>query len=164
MSENKVRTFILILLITILFVAFIVSWSEDYVISHQNLIEQPSPRDRINMSRVHVYENYIVIDIINATWSTVRDTNSMDPLIDINDKVIYMKPLSIKDIQIGDIISFQPSDKTWGNGSKILHRVYNIDYDEMGTYYITKGDNVKLPDTEKIRFNEIDGIVVALIY
>ncbi len=44
------------------------------------------------------------------------------------------------------------------------NNIVKIKEDEEGKYFITKGDNVPIPDPVKVRFKDICGVVVAIIY
>jgi hypothetical protein len=120
--------------------------------------ERMSPYDHIKESQVHVYSDKIVIDLEDAFWARFSDTNSMDPIIDKNTNSIEIKPLSEKDIYVGDIISYK-----FGN-ELIIHRIVFIGEDSEGWFALTKGDNLSEIDPLKIRFDMIQGIVVGVIY
>ena len=119
-----------------------------------------SPYDHIPESSIHVFQDRIVLDIKNASWASFTDTNSMDPFIDAGANSIEIKPKSEHDIHIGDVISF----KTEYADGIIIHRVVDIGEDNQGRYFITKGDNNPEIDPGKRRFEDIQGIVVAVVY
>ena len=121
-------------------------------------IERPSPQDFVKENNIIVNDNKFTVYINNASWSSVYDTNSMDPVIDYGTNVIHIKPKKINDIGVGDIIIYKLGNKN------IIHRVISTGYDEYGWYCITKGDNNPTRDTKKVRFNQIKGVVVAIIY
>lgn len=118
-----------------------------------------SPSDHISNQDVLFYNDKIVLNIEEATYSYFADTKSMDPLIDSNTIGIEVKPSSEDEIEIGDIIAYE-SEK----GITIIHRVIKINEDSEGNYYITKGDNNLFADNEKIRFDQIEGILVGVLY
>ena len=91
-------------------------------------------------------------------WSRFVDSNSMDPTIDSGANGLEIKPLSTTDINVGDIISYK-----LGNDI-IVHRVIEIGIDSRGWYAVAKGDNNAEKDPFKIRFNDVHGIVVGVIY
>jgi hypothetical protein len=120
--------------------------------------EKISPADHIKENQIKVYDDKIELDIKNAVWSRFADTNSMDPFFDQEANGIEIKPNSEDDIQIGDVISYQ-------NGNDvIIHRVIKKDADENGTYFTVKGDNNPVQDPIKLRFSQIKGIMVGVIY
>ncbi|HME87559.1 MAG TPA: signal peptidase I [Candidatus Nanoarchaeia archaeon] len=123
-------------------------------------IERNSPADHISEDQIKVYGDKVELDIQNAVWSRFANTNSMDPFLDDGSNGIEITPQSAEEIHIGDIISYQ---STRSDGI-IIHRVIKIDADENGTYFTVKGDNNSLQDPERVRFNQIKGILVGIIY
>lgn len=122
--------------------------------------EQPSPADRIDPSQIHIYPNKVVIDIPDAYISAFTDTNSMEPVIDIEANALQIKPQSKEEIRVGDIISYNTNSKS----RRTIHRVVEIGTDEQGWYCKTKGDNLDYVDPYKIRFSDIQRIVFGIIY
>ncbi len=122
--------------------------------------ELPSPSDIISRNQIHVYDDKIVIDIENASWSSFIDTNSMDPLMDYGAHGFEIKPKNELSINVGDIITYNSIYTEY----PIVHRVIEIDYDKHGWYAILKGDNNLHPDPEKVRFDDVEGILIGIIY
>jgi hypothetical protein len=122
--------------------------------------ERISPHDRISEEQIHVYNDRVVIDIKNAEWASFTNTNSMDPVIDQGANAIQIVPRSTEEIHLGDIVSYKSNivDAT------IIHRVVRIDSDEKGWFAIMKGDNLNREDPEKVRFEQVQRVVVAIIY
>ena len=120
--------------------------------------EKPSPQNWIPESKISVYENRVVIYIDNPEWARFTDTNSMDPVFDVESNAIEIVPTTSDQIKVGDIVSYDYK------GSSIIHRVIKTDFDEDGWYMITKGDNNPKPDPQKTRFEQVNRIVVAIIY
>ena len=120
--------------------------------------ERYSPEDRIKEEQIHVYKDKIIIDLKDASWSSFVDTNSMDPVLDKGTNGIEVMPTSPSDIKVGDVISYEYKDNI------IAHRVVKIGLDEKGIYYITKGDNNVIKDPKKVRFEQVKGVLVGLIY
>ena len=120
--------------------------------------EVKSPSDWVKEDQIYVYDDRIIIDIDNPTWGTFTDTNSMDPLIDIGANSFEILPENPNDINIGDIISYESA---YGI---IIHRVIDKGWDTEGVYYIAKGDNNAVADSGKIRFDQVQGVVVGVIY
>ena len=120
--------------------------------------ERISPHDWISQNEIHVYNDKVVIDVTNPQWAYFTNTNSMDPVIDETSHAIEIVPESPEDIHLGDIISYKDGDDA------VIHRVIGISSDEQGTYYIMKGDNNPIKDLKRVRFNDIQRIVVAIIY
>jgi hypothetical protein len=122
--------------------------------------ERISPHDWIVENEIYVFDDRVIIDIDNAKWATFTDTNSMDPVLDYGANAIQIVPESEDDIHIGDIVAYR-SELT---DAHIIHRVIDIGSDDLGKYYIMKGDNNTKVDPEKVRFKQINRIVVAIIY
>ena len=120
--------------------------------------EVPSPSNRVEENQIHVYPNQIILDIDHASWARFTNTNSMDPFIDENSHAIEIMPTYPLQIQVGDIIAYQ-----LGN-TVVIHRVIERGIDSIGTYYIVKGDNNVLQDPIPVRFEQVRGVVVAIIY
>ena len=125
--------------------------------SSSGAADVPSPGDWIDKSDINVYSDKVVISLKGAVKAGVKDTNSMDPLIDKDSDLIEIKP-DIKKIHAGDIISFEMA------GSIIVHEVIETGYDESGWYSITKGYNNKNADPGKRREQDIKGVVVGVLY
>lgn len=117
-----------------------------------------SPQDHITEDHIKVYDDQVVLEIDDPIWSSFTDTNSMDPLLDIGANGIEIIPQNEDDIHVGDVISYDS-----GSGI-VIHRVIEIGADEEGIYYIVKGDNNPIADKEKVRFHQIQGILVAVVY
>lgn len=82
--------------------------------------------------------------------SYVITSASMDPEIKSGD-VIISKVIKQQDLQKGDVITFRK------NQDVITHRIVDIESNEDKKYYITKGDNNKYEDLEKIEYGQIEG-------
>lgn len=80
----------------------------------------------------------------------IVDTNSMEPTINVGDIVIVKKVKEDK-LKQGDVITFTEE------GEVITHRITKVETEEIGTQYVTKGDNNNTEDTFKIRYNDIIG-------
>lgn len=122
--------------------------------------EKNSPKDRIKDGEILVYNSMVVLNVSNVEWSKYTNTNSMDPLLDETANGLEIKPETEEDITVGDVIVYKPS---WDAGL-IVHRVISIEEDEQGKYYIVKGDNSETADSEKVRFNQIVGVLVGVLY
>ena len=122
--------------------------------------ERISPFDHIKENQIHVFQNRIIIDLQDAEWARFTDTNSMDPIIDAESHAIEIIPASPDQIHEGDIVSYK-SEYAAGT---IIHRVVEIGEDEEGWYCRMKGDNNAMQDPGKIRFEQIQRVVVAIIY
>jgi len=126
------------------------------------LREKPSPTDRFQLSDVHVTSSRVTIDGISGRrfeTAVFTNTNSMDPLIDEGSQALQIVPLSERDINVGDIISYDS-----GKYGIIIHRVVKIDKDDQGWYAIAKGDNNPVADPFRVRFTQIRRVLVGVLY
>jgi len=87
------------------------------------------------------------------------DSGSMDPIIDKGSNGIRIKEACPHDIEVGDIITYRHDTK-----GLIIHRVVHKDIDEQGSYFVLKGDNNPTNDPGKIRCDQYQGTLVAIIY
>lgn len=117
-----------------------------------------SPGNWVNEEQIKISEDQVILNIKNPLWAGFTDTNSMIPIIDENANAIEITPSRPEDIALGDIISYHTEQGV------IIHRVVDIGNDELGTYYLVKGDYNRLGDPVKVRFENITGVVVAVIY
>jgi hypothetical protein len=122
--------------------------------------EQASPNDHISEENIHIYPNRVVIMLDDPQWAAFSDTNSMDPVLDAGHNAIEVVPKTMDEIEVGDIVSYIPSD---GKGITI-HRVIEKNKDKDGEYLIFKGDNNPVQDPEKVRFPQVQRMVVGIIY
>ena len=83
----------------------------------------------------------------------VIGSGSMTGTIDKGDVIIYDSKIDNSDIKIGDILVF---DK---NGTKLVHRVINIEYLNNSKVYYTKGDYNQKADEGYIKDDNIYGRV-----
>ena len=148
---------------------FILGWVASSVFGSINLREPSSlytaperfsPSDWVKEDQIKVYKNQIILDIQDASCSRFTDTNSMDPLLDAGSNGLEIMPQSAQQLNIGDVISYR------SNYSKgiLIHRIVQIGKDTQGWYCRVKGDNVKVLDPGKIRFNQVEGVLVGVIY
>ena len=124
-------------------------------------IEMNSPADRVKEEQIKAFEDKVEVNFERKIrFVKFIDTNSMDPVLDSETNAIEMLPESPGEIKKGDIISY----KTKRSSYPVIHRVVDIGADDNGWYALAKGDNNPEIDPEKIRFNEVNGVVVALFY
>jgi signal peptidase I len=128
----------------------------NYTVNMMNPLFEETP-EYISRNDVAVYDNKTVINISGIFWSVFANTSSMLPVLNHNSKAIEIKP-KISDLNIGDIISYVDS------GNIIVHRIIDVGYDDEGFYAITKGDNNPVHDQKKVRFNQVQGKIVMIIY
>lgn len=116
---------------------------------------KPSPSNWVHDNQIQVTNDKVTIDIPNARLVSYSG-NSMDPAIDESANGIEIQVSSTEQIHVGDIVSFRQGNEV------ISHRVVEIGNDEHGWFCKVKGDNSPL--TDKVRFQDIVGVVVAIIY
>jgi hypothetical protein len=141
---------------------FVPKFIEKEIYIEKKLIgeEKESPADRIKDSDLKVYGSFIRLNINDAFSRKYIDSNSMDPFIDEGTTTIEIRPKKEEEIKIGDIIAYSVE----GYSYAFVHRVNDIGTDHNGIYFITKGDNYFKVDPEKIRFGDIEGIIVGILY
>lgn len=122
--------------------------------------ERLSPSDHVSERQIRVYDDRVVIDVAGVSWASFTDTNSMDPFFDETANSLEIRPGSVDDVNPGDIISYRSSLVK----GLIVHRVISKGMDSDGVYYIVKGDNNPVPDPEKVRFDQIHGVMIGIIY
>ena len=122
--------------------------------------QRSSPSDWIAENQIGVYNSHVILDLQNAEWATFTDTHSMEPVLNSRSNAIEIRPKGPDDIKVGDIVSY----KSKYSEGIIIHRVIEKDSDEDGTYFIMKGDNNPSPDPGKIRFSQVQRVVVAIVY
>jgi len=88
---------------------------------------------------------------------TVIYSNSMFPEYDVGD-IVIIDDVDPADIEIGDVIQYIREDK-----AIILHRVIEIEQDENGVYFITKGDANNDADTSPVLHQNVLGKAVFKI-
>lgn len=124
-----------------------------------------SPRNIIPLNTL-VRSHHQIIELLelpsNTHISIVRDTNSMDPWIDVGSELFLVpipqeSPFRYEELAIGDVISFMPDE-----GGHYIHQITNIEVDDQGRKYTTQGINVAIPDPYEIRDNHIIDILVAI--
>jgi signal peptidase I len=119
-----------------------------------------TPSNYFNQDQVLVYKDRVVLNAENIKWAKFTDTKSMLPVINKDSYALQIEPNCPSEIEIGDIVSYR-SD--YANGI-IIHRVVHKDTDELGDYFVLKGDNNPTNDPGRIRCPQIDRKVVAIIY
>lgn len=125
-----------------------------------NAIERLSPSDWIKEDQIKVYKDRIVIEVDDAIWARFADTGSMDPVLDAGTNGLEIKIDDPSKLRIGDIVSYK-STLTEGI---IIHRIVFIGEDKDGRYFVMKGDNLPSNDPEKVRDEQLQYVLVGLLY
>lgn len=123
-------------------------------------IEKDSPFDHVKDNQVKVMKSKVEIDMKDVSWWTIADTNSMDPLIDIGSTALSITPKTEADVHQGDVAFYNSliAEKV------IIHRVIETNEDSEGWYSKFKGDNLKEIDPENVRFPQVEGVLIGVIY
>ena len=116
-----------------------------------------APYDFIKEGQIITYKDRIILEIEDYSLSRYAPSKSMVPVLDSGANGIGIKPKSEDELHVGDIITFRQDDDL------IVHRIVEKGIDKDGWFFITKGDNNNITDG-KIRFSQIDSVLVALIY
>jgi signal peptidase I len=155
MKKRSNKLMLLLAIILIVFSVGVISLAERGTTTSTEL---DSPSDWIKENQIKVYNDKVVLDINKASWAKFTDTNSMDPFLDEKSHAIEIMPENPEDVNVGDIISYTTKQGI------IIHRVIDTGFDEKGFFYVVKGDNNKQVDLYQVRFENIKGVVVAVIY
>lgn len=133
---------------------------EQQIVDKINLMreEMPAPFDHIKKEQIVITGNKIIIQNKNINWAEYTGSGSMNPILTSTANGIEIKPRDVNSIHVGDIISY------YYNNELIVHRVVKIGVDDEGWYAITKADNLQKEDPIKIRFNQINGVLIGVIY
>lgn len=90
-------------------------------------------------------------------------SQSMIPTINVNDGVVVRRVDKENNLQVGDVITFESSDRDY-NGLTITHRIVGKQIVQTGEYvYRTKGDNNVVEDSSLVKFGDIYGKVIMKI-
>ena len=150
------------LVIVAFFLGYSISNNQETQMPQSYSIEEKntsSPSDWIKENQIQVQKDKVIINIENAKWAKFTDTDSMLPFLDENSNAIEVIPRNENDIKIGDIVSYRAF-----TNDIVIHRVIEKGVDEQGVYFILKGDNNPYPDPEKVRFSQVQRVLVAVIY
>lgn len=116
-----------------------------------------APHDFVGDNQINLKNNSFEVFLSNYTLVRFEDTGSMLPLLGENSTGVGIRPISEEDIHVGDVVFFKQDDLI------VVHRVIEIGADDGGNYFVTKGDRNSAKD-EKIRFEDVEGVLVGIIY
>jgi signal peptidase I len=89
----------------------------------------------------------------------VSPTGSMLPNLMSGGFVFAKDVREISELAVGDIVVI--SDRI---GNDIAHRIIEVDYDNLGEYIVTQGDNNSFSDGIRFRISDIEAKVVGILY
>jgi signal peptidase I len=69
-------------------------------------------------------------------------SGSMAPTIPTG-SIVFYRPVPASQVKVGDVIAFSEPGSP---GTRVTHRVYEIQHGSTGTYFVTKGDANGAPD------------------
>lgn len=118
----------------------------------------PSPSNHIQENQILVYESEVMINQSNVHWASVTPTGSMKNTINEHSNLLEITPTNEEQIGIGDIVSYKTEDGI------IIHRIIKKEKDSKGTYFIVRGDTNWIADSIILRFEDIKGLVIGVIY
>ena len=93
--------------------------------------------DKFDTPSFYIYKAYLI------------STESMEPELKKGDAII--KKVAEDQLRVNDIVTFKI------NGEIITHRIVRIDDVNSEKFYITKGDNNNVEDSDELRFSDIEG-------
>lgn len=94
--------------------------------------------DKFDTPSFYIYKAYLI------------STESMEPELKKGDAII-IKKVAEDHLRVNDIVTFKI------NGEIITHRIVRIDEVNSEKFYITKGDNNNVEDSDELRFSDIEG-------
>lgn len=115
--------------------------------------------DRIALNQIEVYKDKLIL-YGNYELAEYANTDSMLPILDYGSNGIYIDVTNETHLYLGDIVSF----KVPGFERSFIHRIVRIGVDEQGTYYKTKGDNILTVDPFIIRQDQIERVMIGVIW
>ena len=122
-------------------------------------VVEVDPFRQISKDDIKVYTDRVVIYVNKAFTASFTDSKSMYPLISENVLALEIRPENKTALKAGDIIGYESK----AFNTSIIHRIIEISEDEYGWYAVTKGDNNPTPDPDRVRFEDIQGVLVGII-
>lgn len=116
-----------------------------------------APSDFFNSNDIVASDMNVVLDVENPILVNFENSGSMIPVFSESATGVFVKPTSSEGINVGDIVFFKQDNV------EIVHRVVEVGEDSYGGYFITKGDANNFDDG-KVMFENVEGILVAIIY
>ena len=154
MSDRfKIGVIVVLLVVNLGFLAFLGMNVTGFVVSEKVY----EPYDFMKEEMISANSEGVFLKIDNAVFSRFADSGSMSPVLGKDATGIGFKPLNEEDIHVGDIVSF------WQEEQLIVHRVIEKGIDSEGVYFVTQGDN-NFSSDGKVRFLQIDSVIVAVVY
>jgi len=127
---------------------------------NMSLEVETNPFRKISREDIRVYNDRVVLYVNKAFTAGFSDSKSMYPFINQEVYALEIPPDNVSELKVGDVIGYE--SKTFN--TTIIHRIIEIREDEAGWYAITKGDNNPASDPDQVRFEDVKGLLVGLIY
>ncbi len=123
----------------------------------------PSPSDIIREDDAREIAKFTAKQLgIDVIIAEVFDSNSMDGLLDFGHSPLLTSDATyINNVEIGDVIVWH--DPNYMSG-KIIHQVIDINSDQQGVYYKTKGIHNEFEDPWTIRKSMIEFIGLGILW
>ncbi len=153
---NPILIFVLaILILNAVFILYVLDRGviSGFVISNG----ESSPSNFLDESSITANNTSVTFFVEKPSFIRYEDSGSMVPTLGANSTGVVITPKTEDEVNVGDIVTFRK------NGELIVHRIVEKNYDKNGTYFITKGDNNNIDDG-RIRFQDIESVLVAVIY
>lgn len=97
----------------------------------------------------------------SGTYLESCATTSMYPTFTCSD-ILLIVPARNYNLSVGDIVIFSASFWNDSHGTQyIIHRIIEMGNDDLGKYYVTKGDYNVYPDNAKLRDRYITWVVAG---
>lgn len=117
-------------------------------------------QDRVSQDQIKVYSDHMELEKQGVRFAPVGATSSMLPFMHSGAHSLEVEPESADNLKVGDVISYYEP----GNDAFIIHAIIEIGEDEGGWYAITKGYNNPVEDGWKVRFDQIEGVLIGVLY
>ncbi len=124
----------------------------------------PSPSNHFNQELISGMSSFLSNNSDYRLYSDGNtDTHSMLPILNKDTSIILYLNFTEEDIQIGDIIIYEIPIGT-NSVRGYMHRVVEINEINQTFFYIARGDNLQVDDFWNIKYDEIFGVVVGVLY
>ena len=151
-----VSAFVLGILTSVLFTGM--PDGEEQISGNMVVEKAESPSDKLTLDNIQMHNDKVILDVKNAELSSFAYTGSMEPVFGSDSNGLEIRPESTSSIEVGDIISYYFGSRLY------VHRVIGTGVDGNGWFARVKGDNLEEADGVKVRFDDISGVVIGVIY
>ncbi len=131
---------------------------EDFSLTGLVVSEGILPSDFISNDDVVVLPDRVVLWVENVSLASYKNTGSMYPILGEFSNGLNVVPKEVGELNVGDVISFRLDNTV------VVHRIFEKGVDGKGVYFLTKGDNNEFEDFKKVRFEDIESVLVGILY